>query len=56
VRETSAFNRAHKPEMFALGLGFMFLLSIPVVGWFVAPTYGLVASYLCFSQQQPDAK
>jgi hypothetical protein len=40
----------HKPEMFALGLGFMFILLIPVIGWFLAPTYGLVASYLFFSK------
>ena len=50
VKQSEAFYSAHKPEMFAIGLGFMFLLLIPVVGWFMAPTYGLVASYLYFSK------
>lgn len=49
VKESQRFYKMHKPEMFAIGLGFMFLLLIPVVGWFIAPTYGLVASYLYFS-------
>lgn len=53
VKESEAFYGAHKPEMFAIGLGFMFLSLIPVVGWFIAPTYGLVASYLYFSKVQP---
>ncbi len=49
VKASQGFYKTHKPEMFAIGLGFMFLLLIPVVGWFIAPTYGLVASYLYFS-------
>lgn len=50
VKESEAFYKIHQPEMFGIGLGFMFLLLIPVVGWFMAPTYGLVASYLYFSK------
>ena len=50
VRQSEGFYKLHKPEMFGIGLGFMFLLLIPVVGWFMAPTYGLVASYLYFSK------
>lgn len=49
VSESFAFYKLHRPEMFAIGLGFMFLLLIPVIGWFLAPTYGLVTSYLFFS-------
>lgn len=49
AKESEKFYKIHQSEMFAIGLGFMFLLLIPVVGWFVAPTYGLVTSYLYFS-------
>jgi len=49
-KQSDLFYNTHKPEMFAIGLGFMFLLLIPVVGWFIAPTYGIVASYLQFSK------
>lgn len=48
VRESLQFYEGGKDEMFAIGLGFMFLLLVPVVGWFLAPTYGLVASALLF--------
>lgn len=50
VSESLSIYKANKPEMFAIGLGFMFLLLIPVVGWFMAPVYGIVASYLQFSK------
>lgn len=49
VKESEEFYNHHKPEMFAIGFGFMFLLLIPVIGWFIAPTYGIVASYLYFT-------
>lgn len=44
VPDSRRFFKQHKTALFALGLGFMFLLLIPVVGWFLAPTYGLVAA------------
>jgi CysZ protein len=50
IRESETFYKCHKPEMFGIGLGFMFILLIPVLGWFAAPTYSLVASYLQFSK------
>jgi CysZ protein len=50
IKESQLFYKVHKPEMFGIGLGFMFLLLIPVVGWFIAPTYAIVASYLQFSK------
>ena len=52
LKQSEDFYSAHKPEMFAIGLGFMFLLLIPVIGWFIAPTYGLVASYLQFQKNK----
>jgi CysZ protein len=50
IKQSEQFYKTNKPEMFAIGLGFMFLLLIPVIGWFIAPTYGLVAAYLQFSK------
>jgi CysZ protein len=50
VSESLSIYKSNKPEMFAIGLGFMFLLLIPVLGWFMAPVYGIVASYLQFSK------
>lgn len=52
VKDSEVFYGTHQAEMFAIGLGFMFLLLIPVIGWFLAPTYGLVASYLYFEKQR----
>ncbi len=51
VKESERFYRENKSEMFAIGLGFMFLLLIPVIGWFLAPTYGIVASYLFYKNR-----
>lgn len=50
VSESLSIYKSNKPEMFAIGLGFMFLLLIPVLGWFMAPVYGIVASNLQFSK------
>lgn len=50
VKESQVYYKQHKPELFALGLGLMFLLLIPVIGWFLAPTYALVAAYLSFEK------
>lgn len=50
IKESQLFYKVHKPEMFGIGLGFMFLLLIPVVGWFIAPTYAIVTSYIQFSK------
>lgn len=44
VPDSRRYFKQHKTALFALGLGFMFLLLIPVIGWFLAPTYGLVAA------------
>lgn len=53
VSESERFYKNNKSEMFAIGLGFMFLLLIPVIGWFLAPTYGIVASYLFYIKRPP---
>ncbi|MEN9302773.1 MAG: hypothetical protein RL264_1202 [Bacteroidota bacterium] len=51
-KESTQFYIQNKPILFSIGLGFMFLLLIPVVGWFLAPTYALTASSLYFFNQQ----
>jgi CysZ protein len=52
LKESKMFYSQNKPIMFSFGLGFMFLLLIPVVGWFLAPTYALTASSLYFFRQK----
>ena len=52
LKESKKFYSQNKPFMFSIGLGFMFLLLIPVVGWFLAPTYALTASSLYFFNQK----
>jgi CysZ protein len=52
LKESKMFYSQNKPIMFSIGLGFMFLLLIPVVGWFLAPTYALTASSLYFLNQK----
>jgi CysZ protein len=44
VAKSSDFFKRFRMEIAGIGLGFTFLLLIPVVGWFIAPTYGLAAS------------
>jgi uncharacterized protein involved in cysteine biosynthesis len=50
IKDSEFFYKVNKIQMFAIGIGFMFLLLIPVIGWFIAPTYGLVASFLFYSK------
>jgi CysZ protein len=52
LKESKKFYSQNKAIMFSLGLGFMFLLLIPVIGWFLAPTYALTASSLYFFKQK----
>ena len=51
IKESADFYKKNKPVLFAIGLGFMFMLLIPVIGWFLGPTYALVASGLYFSDK-----
>jgi CysZ protein len=46
VWETLKFARRHRPRLMGVGLGFLLLLAIPIVGWFVAPSYGIIAGTL----------
>ncbi len=44
VRESIQYASEHRSNVIGLGLGFMLLLLIPIIGWFMAPGYGAVAS------------
>lgn len=48
MEESEIIYKQNKSLLFALGLGFMFLLLIPVIGWFLAPTYALVGGALVY--------
>ncbi len=43
-KESKAYYKANRVAMLAIGLGMLFLLLIPVIGWFMAPTYAAVVS------------
>ncbi|WP_373499462.1 EI24 domain-containing protein [Desulfococcus sp.] len=46
VKERIRFTRTHRARITGLGMGFMFVLFIPILGWFVAPALGTVAATL----------
>ena len=43
VRESVRFASDHRAAVTGLGLGFTLLLMIPMVGWYLAPSYGTIA-------------
>lgn len=55
TEQSKVFYKNHKSEMFAIGLGMMFLILIPVIGWFLAPTYAIVTSTLLLSESKKQA-
>ena len=46
VKQTLHFASTHKGAMMGLGAGFTLLLMIPIVGWYLAPSYGTIAGTL----------
>ena len=46
VNKTLQFARTHRGVMLGLGGGFTLLLMIPLVGWYLAPSYGTIAGTL----------
>ena len=50
IDESRTIYKENKSLLFALGLGFMFILLIPVIGWFLAPTYALVSGALIYKK------
>ncbi len=46
VKDSVRFARSNRPRVIGVGIGFMTMMLIPVLGWFAAPTYGTVAATL----------
>ncbi|MDA0768110.1 MAG: hypothetical protein O3A87_12775 [Verrucomicrobia bacterium] len=46
IANTFAHAWRHRGRTIGHGLGFTLLLFLPVVGWFLAPSYGIVAGTL----------
>jgi CysZ protein len=46
ISATLRFTRQHRPRLMGVGFGFLLLVAIPLVGWFIAPSYGMVAGTL----------
>jgi len=48
------FSKAHRPEATALGTGYIAMLSIPILGWTLAPTFATVAGTLLTMSELED--
>ncbi len=46
VKESVRFVHGNRARVIGVGMGFMLLVTIPVIGWFAAPAYGTVAATL----------
>ncbi len=46
VKKSIQFAGENRGRVIGVGMGFMFLIMIPVLGWLTAPTYGTVAATL----------
>ncbi|MCB0262399.1 MAG: EI24 domain-containing protein [Calditrichia bacterium] len=44
VKQSVHFAKLHRGRILGVGSGFMLLLAIPLIGWFLAPAYGTVAA------------
>lgn len=51
IRESIRFSRLNRARIIGIGLGFMLMLLIPIIGWFAAPTYGTIAATLAALEQ-----
>ncbi len=47
IEESLYFAGGNKARITGVGLGFMLILMVPILGWFVAPGYGTIAATLC---------
>ena len=55
VRESLKFASYHRATMTGLGLGFTLLLMIPLIGWYLAPSYGAIAGTLASLELLPNS-
>jgi CysZ protein len=60
ISATLKFARRHRPRLMGVGLGFVILMAVPVVGWFLAPSYGIIAGTLAaldlLNEENPGQK
>ncbi len=56
VRASVDFARRHRSRLTGVGVGFLLLLAIPLVGWFLAPAYGAVAATAAALDKIPPEK
>ncbi len=54
VKATVQHARQHRLAMLGVGTGFMLILLIPILGWFLAPAYGTVAATLLTLDLLPE--
>jgi CysZ protein len=52
VRESIAFVKQRRAWITGIGAGFFLLSLIPLIGWFLAPTYGTVAATLMILEKK----
>lgn len=50
VRDSFVFAWNHKMRMIGLGTGFTLLMFIPLIGWFLAPPFGVVAATISHTE------
>lgn len=48
VRRSFAYSWQHRMRITGVGAGFTLLMFIPIIGWFLAPPYGVVAATLSY--------
>jgi CysZ protein len=46
VRKSIQFVRKYRGRVIGVGMGFLFFMMVPIIGWTTAPTYGTVAATL----------
>ncbi|MEM9160122.1 MAG: EI24 domain-containing protein [Verrucomicrobiota bacterium] len=44
IRRSLGFSARNKMKVMGNGAGFMLIVMVPIIGWFLAPTYGIVAA------------
>ncbi len=52
IRRSLTYMNRNKGRMLGLGAGFHLLLMIPILGWFLAPSFGVVAATLAALQAE----
>lgn len=54
VKDSIAFSRKNRGRITGVGIGFVLILMVPVLGWFAAPGYGTVAATLSILEKMKE--